>query len=68
MQRPETNLVFFDTKGTGRPAAEIAERLRYQGVMVSVMGTYRGRACTHLDVGAAGIDEALAVFRQVLAA
>jgi len=68
VQRPETNLVFFDTKGTGRPAAEIAERLRYQGVMVSVMGTYRGRACTHLDVGAAGIDEALAVFRQVLAA
>lgn len=68
VQNPETNLVFFDTKGTGRTAADIAGSLRARGVMVSTMGQFRGRACTHLDVDAAGIDEALAVFRQVLAA
>lgn len=68
VQAPETNLVFFDTRGTGRTASEIALALRHHGVMVSTMGKYRGRACTHLDVDAAGIDEALAVFRQVLAA
>ena len=67
VQIPQTNLVFFDTSGTGRTAAEIALLLRNQGVMVSVMGKYRGRACTHLDVDAAGIDEALTVFRHLLA-
>jgi len=67
VQIPQTNLVFFDTSGTGRTAAEIALLLRNQGIMVSVMGKYRGRACTHLDVDAAGIDEALTVFRHLLA-
>ena len=68
VQAPQTNLVFFDTSGTGRTASEIALALRGEGVMISTMGKYRGRACTHLDVDAAGIDTALQVFRQVLAA
>jgi threonine aldolase len=68
VQMPQTNLVFFDTKATGRTAGEVATALRHQGVMVSTMGPYRGRACTHLDVDAAGIAEALEVFRTVLAA
>jgi threonine aldolase len=68
VQTPQTNLVFFDTEATGRTSGEIATALRHQGVMVSTMGRYRGRACTHLDVNAAGIEEALAVFRRVLAA
>lgn len=67
VQTPQTNLVFFDTSGTGRTAGEIAHDLRMKGVMVSTMGRYRGRACTHLDVDAAGIDVALSVFREVLA-
>ena len=67
VQHPQTNLVFFDTRGTGRTAQELCGELRAHGVMVSAMGTYRGRACTHLDVEAAGIDEALSVFRTVLA-
>ena len=66
VQMPQTNLVFFDTSGTGRTASEIATDLRHHGVMVSTMGAYRGRACTHLDVDAAGITEALEVFRTVL--
>jgi threonine aldolase len=68
VQAPQTNLVFFDTTETGRTASDIAHDLRMKGVMVSTMGKYRGRACTHLDVDAAGIDTALAVFREVLAA
>lgn len=66
VETPETNLVFFDTTGTGLTAAEFAERLRPLGVTISVSGTYRGRACTHLDVNAAQIDEAVALMRGVL--
>ncbi len=68
VQQPQTNLVFFDTEATGRPAGEIATALRHEGVMISTMGRFRGRACTHLDVDAAGITTALEVFRRVLAA
>jgi threonine aldolase len=67
VETPETNLVFFDTTGTGMTAAQFAARLRPLGVTVSVSGTFRGRACTHLDVTAAQIDEAVAIMRQVIA-
>jgi threonine aldolase len=65
---PDTNLVFFDTSGTGRAAGEIAAQARAEGVMFSTMGHYRGRACTHLDVTSGQIDDAIAVIRQVCAA
>ncbi len=68
VETPDTNLVFFDTTRTGRAAGEIAAKARAEGVMVSVMGAYRGRLCTHLDVSRAQIDEALAVIRHVCAA
>jgi threonine aldolase len=64
---PETNLLFFDTSGTGLTAAEFAARLRPHGVTVSVSDRFRGRACTHLDVDAGQIDEAVAIMREVLA-
>ena len=67
VETPETNLVFFDTTGTGLTAAELAQRARDHGVMFSTMGTYRGRACTHLDVTAPQIEEAVAVIRHALA-
>jgi hypothetical protein len=35
--------------------------------MVSTMGPYRVRACTHLDVDRAGIDLAARVIRDCLA-
>ena len=66
VETPETNLVFFDTTGTGLTAAEFAARLRPFGVTVSVSGTFRGRACTHLDVSAAQIQEAVAIMGQVV--
>lgn len=66
VEHPETNLVFFDTKGTGMTAAAFAGKLRREGVLVSVSDTYRARACLHLDVMAAHVDEALSVMRQAV--
>jgi threonine aldolase len=66
VEAPETNLVFFDTAGTGLTAAEFAARLRRLGVTISVSNAYRGRACTHLDVSAAKIEEAVRLMRQVV--
>ncbi len=68
VEAPETNLVFFDTRATGIAAAELARRARMRGVSFSTMGEFRGRACTHLDVTAPGIEEAIAVIRAVRAA
>jgi threonine aldolase len=66
VEMPETNLVFFDTEGTGMTADDFAGRLRKQGVLVSTSGKYRGRACLHLDVSAAQVDEALSLMKQVV--
>jgi threonine aldolase len=66
VETPETNLVFFDTQGTGMSAADFAAKLRQAGVMVSVSGTWRGRACLHLDVTAPMVEEALTVMRAVV--
>ena len=67
VELPETNLVFFDTSGTGMPAEILAAHARRQGVHISVMGKFRGRACLHLDVNRAGVEEAVAVLRMAAA-
>ena len=61
VELPATNLVFFDTSGTGMTAAEVQRQARLEGVLISVMGKHRCRACTHLDVDAAGIEMAVDV-------
>ena len=60
-----TNLVYVDTTGTGLTGDEVAAAAREHGVMVSVMGRHRIRACTHLDVDAAGVELAVEVLRAV---
>jgi threonine aldolase len=60
--RVETNIVVFGV----RDAYEMCGRLWEQGVQVAPLGPERLRAVTHLDVDGAGIDRALAAFRQVL--
>jgi threonine aldolase len=66
VEEPETNLVFFDTSGTGLTADALAERARRDGVWVSTVGPHRVRACTHLDVDAAGVAQAVeAIARAV---
>ena len=66
VEQPETNLVYIDVSGTGMTAAEVSGAARAHGLMVSVMGKHRVRACTHLDVDAAGIEEAVSVLREVV--
>ena len=66
VERPETNLVYIDTSDAGLTAADLAGRVLADGVLISVMGTHRARACTHLDVDRAGIDEAVAAIRRAL--
>ncbi|HJS87806.1 MAG TPA: beta-eliminating lyase-related protein, partial [Acetobacteraceae bacterium] len=65
VEMPETNLVFFDTAGTGIAAVELAGRLRERGVLISTAGRYRARACLHLDVTAGQVERALEVVRSV---
>ncbi|WP_027283878.1 threonine aldolase family protein [Rubritepida flocculans] len=67
VEEPETNLVFFDIGATGVSVAELQRRLLAQGIAVSALGG-RVRACTHLDVTAAMIPEAVAAIRDALAA
>ena len=67
VEEPETNLVFFDTSGVGMTADQLAERVRREGIMLSAMGRYRARACTHLDVDRAGIDTAVRAIAQTVA-
>ena len=66
VEDPETNLVFFDTSKTGMTAAELASRVRQHGVTFSVNKTHRARACTHLDVSRAQIEEAISVIRNAV--
>jgi threonine aldolase len=67
VEQPDTNLVFFDVSATGLTAAELSDRARQHGVAVSTSGKFRVRACTHLDVTTAGIEQAVAVLRRVVA-
>jgi threonine aldolase len=67
VEEPDTNLVFFDIKGTGVSVEELQRRLLARGIMVSGLGG-RVRACTHLDVTAAMIPDAVAAIREALAA
>ncbi len=64
VEQPATNLVFFDTKAAGLTADELAARVRGAGVLISVMGKYRARACTHLDVTTAHVEEAASAIRN----
>ena len=66
VQDPDTNLVFFTIPGTGVAATELVKRARMEGVALSLLGG-RLRACTHLDVTAPMIEDALAVIRGALA-
>jgi threonine aldolase len=65
VEEPETNLVFFDATAAGSAGPELVRRLRIAGVHLSLLGG-RIRACTHLDVTASMIEEALALIRREL--
>jgi threonine aldolase len=66
VEEPDTNLVFFDTHGTGTSTTALQERLAMRGIAISGLGG-RARACTHLDVSAPMIEEAVGAIREALA-
>lgn len=61
----ETNLVFFDPSGLGLDAAGFIARLLTYGIRVSMAGSNRNRAVTHLDVTTIDIKEALRAIREI---
>jgi threonine aldolase len=65
VQEPETNLVFFKPDGAGIPGDKMVAALRKRGVMLAMMDG-RIRACTHLDVTAAMIEEAIGHVREIV--
>jgi threonine aldolase len=63
---PDTNIVLTDL-GPGAPdAATLVPLLAEHGVRVVPFGPRRVRAIAHLDVDDAGVERAIAVFREVL--
>ena len=67
VQQPETNLVFFKPDGSGVPGTKMVTELRRRGVLLATMDG-RIRACTHLDVSAAMIEETVGLVREVVRA
>src|SRR4051794_2451689 len=64
VQQHETNLVFFKPDGTGVAGDKMVSALRKHGVLLAMMDG-RIRACTHLDVTAAMIEETVALVREI---
>jgi threonine aldolase len=67
VQQPETNLVFFKPDGAGIAGDRMVEALRKRGVLLAMMDG-RIRACTHLDVSAAMIEETVSLVREIVRA
>jgi len=62
---PETNLVYVDPRPVGIDAGSFAAALAERGVEISTLGA-RNRLCTHLDVTAHDVDDALVAVAQVI--
>jgi threonine aldolase len=65
VQEPETNLVFFKPEGAGVAGDRMVAALRKRGVLLAMMDG-RIRACTHLDVTTAMIEETIGLAREIV--
>jgi len=65
VQEPETNLVFFRPDAAGVSGDAMITALRQRGVLLAMMDG-RIRACTHLDVTAAMIEETVGLVREIV--
>jgi threonine aldolase len=65
VQEPETNLVFFRPDGAGVAGNKMVAELRKRGVLLAMMDG-RIRACTHLDVTAAMMEEMVGYVREIV--
>lgn len=64
VNQPETNLIFFDPAGTGITTPQMISELRGCGILTGALD-HRIRACTHLDVTAAMIEETVSTIRAI---
>jgi threonine aldolase len=64
VQQPETNLVYIGAKGGALTPSTLQAELRKRGVLVSLLGG-RVRACTHIDVTAAMVEETVTLAREI---
>ena len=65
VQEPETNLVFFKPDGAGIGGQKMVELLNQRGVLLAMMDG-RIRACTHIDVSAAMVEETVGLVRELV--
>jgi threonine aldolase len=62
----ETNLVWFDVDPELGTARDVQQLLQQHGVLVSSTGPQVCRACTHLDVSTAQVEQAAEAIRKAL--
>ena len=67
LAKVQTNIVIFDVSATGRSAAELSAALEKRQILANATGKFALRMVTHCDVDRAGIDRALAAFREIAA-
>ncbi len=65
--QPQTNLVFFDPSQSGIATARMISELDKRGILTGALD-HRIRACTHLDVTEAMIEETVVAVRGIVAA
>jgi threonine aldolase len=61
----ETNIVIFDVANTGITAAQVAEAIKKEGVLIHAFGKTQIRLVTHLDVTAEDVEKALKAFQKL---
>ncbi|HEX7594063.1 MAG TPA: low-specificity L-threonine aldolase [Anaerolineae bacterium] len=64
--RVKTNIVFFDLQPDAPNAAEMAERLAREGVLVGPAGERRMRAVTHYGIERADVETTIGAFKSVI--
>ncbi len=62
----ETNIVIFDVSRSPKPAPQITEAVKEEGILALGFGKGRIRLVTHLDVSGEDIERALKAFHKVL--
>ncbi len=60
----ETNIVIFDVANTKMTAAQVAEAMKKEGILIHPFGKMQIRLVTHLDVTADDIEKALKAFKK----
>ena len=61
----ETNIVIFDVANSGMTAAQVAEAMKKEGILIHAFGKTQIRMVTHLDVAAEKIEVALRALHKV---